>query len=248
MRTYFFTYALLGFSIVPWGAILGAASVALDTETTIHLPPWWELCWWLPQLSALFFVMATVVGLVARLGEEAIAKAVVKGVVDFAAPAFLVTLARSVSVVMTNTKMIGAVPHAMEGLVSGASSVGFVVLTYFACLPLSFLVGGGSAGTALTMPVLAPLGDFAGVDRALVITERSAAAGWLRLVAPTNAILVAGLALARVGYDQYLRFVTPLMGILLVVMTPCLCLVRFFDGCANGRTRAGRGMSIRLTS
>ena len=149
------------------------------------------------------------VGLVARLGEEAIAKAVFKGVVDFAAPAFLVTLARSVSVVMTNTKMIGAVPHAMEGLVSGASSVGFVVLT-IARLPLSFLVGGGSAGTALTMPVLAPLGDFAGVDRALVITARSAAAGWLRLVAaPTNAILVAGLALARVGYDQYLRFVTP---------------------------------------
>ena len=129
----FFTYALLAFSIVPWGAILGAASVALDTETTIHLPPWWELCWWLPQLSALFFVVATVVGLVARLGEEAIAKAVVKGVVDFAAPAFLVTLARSVSVVMTNTKMIGTVLHAMEGLVSGASSVSFVVL-YFACL------------------------------------------------------------------------------------------------------------------
>ncbi len=111
----FFTYAVRAFSIVPWGAILGTASVDLDTETTIHSPLWWELCWWLPQLSALFFVMATVVGLVARLGEEAIAKAVVKGVVDFAAPAFLVTLARSVSVVMTNTKMIGTVLHAMEG-------------------------------------------------------------------------------------------------------------------------------------
>ena len=36
------------------------------------------------------------------------------------------------------------------------------------------------------MPVLAPLGDFAGVDRALVITAGSAAAGWLRLVAPAK--------------------------------------------------------------
>ena len=51
---------------------------------------------------------------------------------DFAAPAFLVTLARSVSVIMTNTKMIGTVLHAMEGLVSGASSVSFVLLTFFA--------------------------------------------------------------------------------------------------------------------
>jgi hypothetical protein len=47
------------------------------------------------------------------------------------------------------------------------------------------------------MPVLAPLGDFAGFDLSLVITTWSAAAGWLRLVVPTNAILVVGLALAR---------------------------------------------------
>jgi len=72
---------------------------------------------------------------------------------------------------------------------------------------------------ALGRPLAAPcvVGDFAGVDRALVITTWSAAAGWLRLVLPTNAILIAGLALAKVGFDQYLRFVAPLMGILLVV-------------------------------
>ena len=97
-----------------------------------------------------------------------------------------------------------------------------MLLTYLACLPLSALVGGGAAGTALTMPVLAPLGDFAGVDRALVITTWSAAAGWLRLILPTNAILIAGIALAKVGYDQYVRFVAPLMGILLVAMIGAL--------------------------
>ncbi|HME85011.1 MAG TPA: hypothetical protein VKG91_10790 [Roseiarcus sp.] len=118
----------------------------------------------------LFFVMAIVVGIVGRLGEQATAKAFIKGVIDFTGPAFLVTLARSVSVVMTNTKTIDTVLHAMEGLVMGASNVVFVVLIFAGSLPLSFLVGGGAAGTALTTPVLAPLGDFAGVDRALVIS------------------------------------------------------------------------------
>ncbi|MBV9018442.1 MAG: YfcC family protein, partial [Alphaproteobacteria bacterium] len=89
-------------------------------------------------------------------------------------------------------------------------------------LPLSFLVGGGAAGTALTMPVLAPLGDFAGVDRALVITTWAAAAGWLRLIVPVNAILIAGLALANVSFDRYLRFMAPLMGIMLVVIIAVL--------------------------
>jgi uncharacterized ion transporter superfamily protein YfcC len=112
----------------------------------------------------------------------------------------------------------------MEGLVTGASSIVFVMLTFLGSLPLSFLVGGGAAGTALTMPVLAPLGDFAGVDRSLVITTWAAAAGWLRLILPINAILIAGLSLAKVGFDQYARFMAPLMGMLLVVILAVLLL------------------------
>jgi uncharacterized ion transporter superfamily protein YfcC len=220
----FFTFGLLAFSIVPWGALLDSAPVDPYIDTTVNSPLWWELGWWLPELSALFFVMAIVVGIVGRLGEEAAAKAFIRGVIDFTGPAFLVTLARSVSVVMTNTKTIDTVLHAMEGLVSGASSATFVLLTFLGSLPLSFLVGGGAAGTALTMPVLAPLGDFAGVDRALVITTWGAAAGWLRLIAPVNAILVAGLALAKVGFDSYVRFIVPLMGLLLVVILAVLLL------------------------
>ena len=218
----FFTFALLAFSIVPWGALLDNAAVDPETEKTIRSPVWWELGWWLPELSALFFVMAIVVGIVGRLGEQATAKAFIRGVIDFTGPAFLVTLARSVSVVMTNTKTIDTVLHAMEGLVTGASSVVFVLLVFAGSLPLSFLVGGGAAGTALTMPVLAPLGDFAGVDRSLVITAWGAAAGWLRLIVPVNAILIAGLALAKVSFDQYAKFIAPLMGILLVVILAVL--------------------------
>jgi uncharacterized ion transporter superfamily protein YfcC len=220
----FFTFALLAFSIVPWGAMFGEAVVDPYTEKTIRSPVWWELGWWLPELSALFFVMAIVVGIASRLGEEATAKAFIKGVADFTGPAFLVALARSVSVVMTNTKTIDTVLHAMEGLVAGASSVVFVLLTFLGSLPLSFLVGGGAAGTALTIPVLAPLGDFAGVDRGLVITTWTAAAGWLRLILPTNAILIAGLALAKVDLGQYLRFMAPLMAILLVVIVAVLVI------------------------
>src|SRR5574337_157941 len=223
----FLTFGLLAFAIVPWGALLNNTAVDPDTMKDV-VPLWWELGWWLPELSALFFVMAIVVGLVGRLGEEATAKAFLRGVIDFTGPAFLVTLARSVSVVMTNTRTVDTVLHAMEGLITGASSAVFVLLTFLGSLPLSFLVGGGAAGTALTMPVLAPLGDFAGVDRSMVITTWGAAAGWLRLIAPTNAILVAGLALANVGFGQYLRFIAPLMGILLVIIAAVLLLGALF--------------------
>ncbi len=220
-----FTFVLLTFSIIPWGAILNNTLVDPETHETIAGAAFsWELGWWLPELSALFFVMAIVIGAVGRLGEAGTARAFIKGVVDFTGPAFLVTLARGVSVIMTNTKTIDTVLNAMEGLVTGTSNIVFVMLTFIVSLPLSFLVGGGAAGTALTMPVLAPLGDFAEIDRSLVITTWAAAGGWLRLILPINAILIAGLALAKVGFHQYVKFILPLMGILLVVIVVVLSI------------------------
>ncbi|MGH7156164.1 MAG: hypothetical protein ACREF3_19730, partial [Acetobacteraceae bacterium] len=219
-----FTFALLTFSIIPWGAILNNSTVDPYTHKDVSASFAWELGWWLPELSALFFVMAIVIGVVGRLGEAAIALAFIRGVIDFTGPAFLVTVARGVSVIMTNTKTIDTVLNAMEGLVTGTSHMAFVALVFIVTLPLSFLVGGGSAGTALTMPVLAPLGDFAGIDRAMVITTWTVSSAWLRLVLPINAILIAGLALARVGFDQYIRFMLPLMGILLVIILAAVLL------------------------
>jgi uncharacterized ion transporter superfamily protein YfcC len=103
--------------------------------------------------------------------------------------------------------------------VACSSSMVFTALTFAVSLPLAFLIGAGSAGTALVMPIFAPLGDFAGVDRSLVMTAWTAAGGWLILILilPTNALLIAGLALAGVGYDRYLKFMLPLMAILLVI-------------------------------
>jgi uncharacterized ion transporter superfamily protein YfcC len=89
-------------------------------------------------------------------------------------------------------------------------------------LPLGFLIGAGAAGNALVMPILAPLGDFAGVDRSLVVTTYNAIGGWLNLILPLNAILVAGLALAKVGFDAYVKFIVPLMGILIVIILAVL--------------------------
>ena len=55
-----FTFVLLTFSIVPWGAILhNTAADPLTHETVVNPFPW-ELGWWLPELSVMFLVMAVV--------------------------------------------------------------------------------------------------------------------------------------------------------------------------------------------
>jgi uncharacterized ion transporter superfamily protein YfcC len=213
------TFALLVFSVIPWSSILGSAAGAADyaEHATAAAPFWWELGWWFPELTALFIVGAVVVGFVGGLGEKGIAGNFAKGAGDFIGAGLVIVLARGVTVIMNNAQVIDTVLHAMEAVVGGLSAGAFAAMVYVVNIPLSFLVPSSSGLATLAMPLLAPLGDFAGISRSLVVTAWCNGAGWLRLVSPTVVVVIGGLALAKVGYDKYVRFVWPLMAILLVV-------------------------------
>ena len=68
------------------------------------------------------------------------------------------------------------------------------------------------------MPILAPLADFAGVSRSIVVTAFQSASGLVNLVTPTSAVIMGGLALSKVGYDRYLKFVWPFLIVVFVVV------------------------------
>jgi uncharacterized ion transporter superfamily protein YfcC len=175
-----------------------------------------------PEAAALFLVMAIVVGLIARLGEEGTVRTIVAGAADFLGAALIVVFARGITVVMKNSYMTDTILHWMENAVSGASKSGFATLAFIVNLPIAFLVPSSSGHAALVMPILAPLADFAHVSRDLVVTAYQSASGLVNLVTPTSAVIMGGLALSRVGYDRYLRFVWPF---LLAVFVICCAFV-----------------------
>ncbi|MDM7854155.1 YfcC family protein [Cellulomonas alba] len=214
------TFALMIFSVIPWSSIFGSTGGPADdglTHQTATAPYWFELGWWFPELTMLFVVAAIVVGLVARMGEGKLVGLIARGAADMIGPAIVILLARGVSVIMTNTDTLDTVLHAMENAVTGAAAAAFTALVTIVNIPLAFLIPSSSGHATLAMPLLAPLGDFAGVSRSLVITAFQMGHGLMLLFAPTNAVLVGGLAIAKVGYDKYLRFVWPLLAANLVV-------------------------------
>ncbi|MGB6583313.1 MAG: YfcC family protein [Streptosporangiaceae bacterium] len=198
------TFGLMLFSVIPWGDF----SSSLESIT---------LGWYFPELAALFIVGAVLVGLVGGLGEEGTVTGIIAGAGDFIGAALIIAVARGVTTIMNNAGITDTVLHALEGAVSGLSSGAFAVVMYLVNIPLAFLVPSSSGHATLAMPIMAPLGDFAGVSRAMVVTAYQSASGWMNLFTPTSAIVMGGLALSRVRYDRYLRFVAPLLGILLVL-------------------------------
>lgn len=209
-------FAFMIFSVVPWSsALTGKADAA---------PYAWELDWSFAQLAALFICAAVLIGLVARMGEAKLSSTIIQGAADFISPALVIMLARGVTVIMNNSKITDTVLHSIEGVVKGTSSGVFAIIVFLVNLPLAFLIPSTSGHATLTMPILAPLADFAGVSRALMVTAWQSASGWMNLWVPTTAVTIGGVALAKVGYDKYLRFVWPLLGILFVLICGFLAL------------------------
>ena len=143
----------------------------------------------------------------------------VAGAADFLGAALVIVVARGITVVMKNTFITDTILHWMEGAVTGKSSFAFAELAFIVNLPIAFLVPSSSGHAALVMPILAPLSDFAGVPRSLAVTTFQSASGFINYLTPTSAVVMGGLALAKLGYDRYIRFVLPFIGIMFVLVS-----------------------------
>jgi uncharacterized ion transporter superfamily protein YfcC len=171
-----------------------------------------------PESAALFLVMAVVIGLIARLGEEGTVTTIVAGASDFLGAALIIVLARGITVVMRNAYMTDTILHWMENAVSGSSQGAFAILAFLVNIPIAFLVPSSSGHAALVMPILAPLADFANVSRSIVVTAFQSASGFVNLFTPTSAVIMGGLALAKIGYNSYLKFVWPYLIAVFVIV------------------------------
>ena len=227
-------FGLMIFSVIPWSSIFTSSTGPADdyvTHTVAAVEPFWfELNWWFPQLAMLFIIASVLVGLVARMNEKEIVRLIAAGAADMMGPAMVMLLAGGVSAIMTNTQILDTILHTMEQLITGASAGGFAIATMLVNVPLAFLIPSSSGHAALAMPLLAPLADFASVSRPLTITAWVLGHGLALLVSPTSVVVVGGLAIAKVGYDKYLRFVWPLLAALLVVASVVLAVAATMAG------------------
>jgi uncharacterized ion transporter superfamily protein YfcC len=169
-------------------------------------------------MTANFLFFGILIGLIGRLSEKVLTGTFVDGARDMLGVALIIGIARGITVIMNNGLITDTVLNWTEQALSGLSSVGFITVAYLLYLPLSFLIPSSSGLATVSMPIMAPLAQFAGIPSHLIVTAYQAANGLVNLFTPTSAVVMGGLAIARVGYGVWLRFVWPLL-ILLAVLS-----------------------------
>ena len=180
--------------------------------------------WWMAEISALFIAATLVVGVVAKMSERILTASFIDGAKELLGVAFIITLARGLVVVMDDGNITHTFLFYAEQLLSDLSPIVFINAIYWVESFLSLLIPSSSGLAVLSMPVLAPLADFSNVPRELVVTAFQAASGLPNLVTPTSAIVMGGLALGRVSYSTWLKFIMPLLAMIVLLIMIMLSL------------------------
>ena len=169
--------------------------------------------WYMDEIAALFLGMSFIVAVIARMGFNNYANVLGKGMADIASGALVVGFARGILVVMTDGQILHTILHAAaEGLSKLPSMISAVGMYIFQCL-LNFIVPSGSGQAAVSIPIMAPLGDLVGVTRQTATIAFQLGDGISNIFTPTSGYFMAGLAIAKVPWSKWAKWILPLIGL-----------------------------------
>jgi len=182
--------------------------------------------WFIEEIAALFLVMAILAGVVGRLSTDETVAAFVQGAKDLVGTALVIALARGTMILARDANIIDTMLHGLTPLVQSSSPVFAAHKMFVIQTVINFFIHSGTGQAALTMPIMAPLADLVGVTRQTAILAYQFGEFTTPMI-PTSGITVGVLALARIPWLTWARWMIPLQLIylalaLLLLVPPCL--------------------------
>lgn len=226
-----FSFVLMIISVIPWSDFGISLFTNLNDFLNTHVKilagaqPMPELgTWSFGEFSMMFLTFAIIVGIYAKktnLLTIPFMDAFLDGARDLLSVALIIGLARGIAVVMSAGGMDASLLYYGSEALQGLGEVPYTIATYLFYLPMSFLIPSTSGLAGVSMPVMAPLGEMIfGSDAGITytITAYSAASGIVNIITPTSGVVMGGLALAHIPYNRWVKFITPFLVVLSVVI------------------------------
>ena len=171
------------------------------------------LDWWFIEMASVFLVGAILIGIIAKINESAFVNAFSKGAGELLGVAFIIGIARGVSILMKDGAISDTVLYNTSALTDGMDKGIFVNALFFIYNGLSFFIPSSSGMAVLSMPIMSPLADTVGIGREVIVNTYLYGMGIFGFINPTGLIL-ATLGIVKIGFDKWLKFVWPLVIIL----------------------------------
>ncbi|UCD61418.1 MAG: YfcC family protein [Flavobacteriaceae bacterium] len=173
------------------------------------------LDWWFVEMTSTFLVGAILIGIIGKVREIDFVEAFAKGAADLLSVAFIVGIARGVTILMEDGLISDTILYHASTITEGMNKGVFTNVMLYIYGGLSFFMPSSSGMAVLTMPIMSPLADTVNIGRETVVNTYQYGMGLFYLINPTSLILAA-LAIVKIGFNKWLQFIMPLLGLLLI--------------------------------
>ena len=173
--------------------------------------------WYLPEITGLFLGMGIVCGIIAGFSAGRMADELIAGARDILSAALVVGFASGIIVILQDGKVVDSILHGMQEGLSGTGRVGSLSAMYGIQALINFVIPSATAKAAITIPIMAPFADLVGVSRQAMVLAFQFGDGFTNMLTPTSGVLMAALAMARIPYSEWVKWIWKGVIVLLVL-------------------------------
>ncbi|MBR6932677.1 MAG: YfcC family protein [Bacteroidales bacterium] len=173
--------------------------------------------WYMPEITALFLLMGILCGIIAGFSANRISEEFLAGAKDILPAALVVGVASGIIVILQDGNVIDRLLHSLQEGLDGSGPLASLSAMYGIQALINFLIPSATAKAAVTIPIMAPFSDLVGVSRQAMVLAFQFGDGFTNMVTPTSGVLVAALAMARVPYTRWVRWIWKMVLVLLVL-------------------------------
>lgn len=172
--------------------------------------------WWTTEMSSLFFGSTILIGLIDRMDEKTFVAEFLKGAESLLAVALIIGLARGVTIVLNDGLVADSILFYAANVVQHFPAIIFIVMVMLFFFFFAIPVSSSSGMAVLTMPIIGALAIIVNIPGREIVNAYLFGIGAMFLISPTGSVFPA-LLMVKVSYKAWMKFITPLVIVLLVL-------------------------------
>lgn len=166
--------------------------------------------WYFEEMSGLFIFMGIACGLVSGYGPSRIAKEFGNGAKGIVVGCLIIGIARTVEVILSDAKILDTIVYGIVNIVNVMPGSIKAVGMFICQLLINCVIVSGTGQAAVTMPLMVPVSDLVGISRQTAVLAFQLGDGFSNSVLPMSSSLMGYLAVSKIPYSKWLKFMMPL--------------------------------------
>jgi uncharacterized ion transporter superfamily protein YfcC len=173
--------------------------------------------WGILEIASLFFALGIISGVALNKPANTITRLFLEGAKDILPAALIVGLAGGIIEILKNGQIVDTILYSLSQSMEGLGNVLSVGMMYVIQTVLNLLIPSASAKAYITMPIMAPFSDLIHISRQATVMAYQFGDGFTNMITPTSGVLIGVLGVARIPYEKWVRWIAPLMIVLIIL-------------------------------